>query len=412
MNRRRFFPLTAVLFGTLLSGCGWETADMPVDLIPERIKTEAEEKTPDFQSPDAETERLTECIIGTDEVSDTEFPEITEPTEETEPSVTSEPPAETETAAESESALPPVISPETTMTLDFVGDVLLAAENGYDGFWSFNQFAYETEPSYYFSAMRDLFSSDDFTIANCENVFSDRALDPVEKEGEFTYWYRSGTANAEIYPAGSIEIVSLANNHTLDYGPEGRDDTLAALREAGMTVVPEGHSVTLTKGNLRVGLLCISMYSEYQLTPITDWLAAASETTDYQIVYYHGGTERTFLPDEWRVRASHTMVDAGADLVIGNHPHFLQPAETYRGKRILYSLGDFLFGGAHTEQNGNRTAVYRLELTYADGVITEEQGALIPCYCYGELWQPAPILDETQKQKVLDFLSGKAEMPY
>lgn len=65
MNKRHFFPLAAVLLCAVLSGCGWEAVNTAVDLIPERIKTEAEEKTPDFQSPDAETERLTERIIGT-----------------------------------------------------------------------------------------------------------------------------------------------------------------------------------------------------------------------------------------------------------------------------------------------------------------------------------------------------------
>ena len=78
MNKRHFFPLAAVLLCAVLSGCGWEAANTPAELIPERIKTEDEEKAPDFQSPDAETERLTERIIGTAEVSDTELPEKTE----------------------------------------------------------------------------------------------------------------------------------------------------------------------------------------------------------------------------------------------------------------------------------------------------------------------------------------------
>ena len=146
MNKRYYFPLAAVLLCAVLSGCGWEAANAPADLIPERIKTEAEEKAPDFQSPDAETERLTERIIGTAEISDTELPEktklpvVTEASTETKlPVVTeasmetelpevpeTESSIETETAAASVSQPEPVLPPpETTMTLDFVGDVLL-----------------------------------------------------------------------------------------------------------------------------------------------------------------------------------------------------------------------------------------------------------------------------------------------
>lgn len=304
-----------------------------------------------------------------------------------------------------------VLPTTSSMIFDFVGDVMLASENGYDGFWSFNQFAYETDPAYYFAGMQELFASDDYTVANCENVFTDRPLEPAPKEGERAYWYRSGTENAVIYSAGSIEIVSLANNHALDYGMEGRNDTADALRAEGMTVLTEQRSTILEKDGVRVGLLCVSMYSEYYLTPILEWLAEVSETTDFQIVYYHGGTERVHEPEAWRIRASHALVDAGADLVLGNHPHVLQPVETYRGVPIIYSLGNFLFGGAHTCEN--RTMVYRLTLDLTDGKITGSHGTCIPCYCYGELWQPIPIpKNDKAYEPVMAFLRGEAELPY
>lgn len=297
------------------------------------------------------------------------------------------------------------------IVMNFVGDVMLAAENGDDGFWSFNLFAYDTPAEYYFEKMFPLFSADDWTVANCENVFTDRENPtPTEKQGDYGYWYYSGTENAKIFSAGSVEIVSLANNHALDYGYECRDDTAAALTDAGCTPVLEGRSVMLEKSGVTVGLLCISMYSEYYLTPILEWLENNRDTCDFRIVYYHGGTERVHEPDAWRVRASRAMVDAGADLVLGNHPHVLQPIEHYNGKTIVHSLGNFLFGGSHTCEN--RTMVYTLTLDITDHVLTGVSGEITPCYCYGELWQPTPIENEEEKSRVLSFLAGEREKPY
>ena len=93
--------------------------------------------------------------------------------------------------------------------MNFVGDVILAAENGDDGFWYFNLFAYETPQEYFFEKMYPMFSSDDYTVVNCENVFTDDP-DPTrrEKEGDEAYWYYSGTQNAQILAKGSVELYS------------------------------------------------------------------------------------------------------------------------------------------------------------------------------------------------------------
>ncbi len=295
------------------------------------------------------------------------------------------------------------------IVFSFIGDVMLAAENGDDGFWSFNRFAYDTPKDYYFAAMHDFFANDDFTVANCENVFTDQVLPKKEKEEDPAFWYYSGTENAEIFSSGSVEIVSIANNHALDYGTAGRDDTIAAIEAAGCICARDGKGMILECGGLKIGLLCVSLYSEYWVQPILDWLEEVRLETDYRIVYYHGGTERTHTPDAWRVRASHRMAEAGADLILGNHPHVLQPKETYQGVEIVYSLGNFLFGGSHTCEN--RTIVYRLTLHAEDGVLCGTEQEIVPCYCYGELWQPAVIENAEVRQRVLDFMDGMRETP-
>lgn len=335
MNMRFGVCCATVMLAVILTGCG-AAAYGPVyrddGTDPVTLAMVSPDTTEEWSS--AEESAEAEETMGADESAAPET--VQTETEDAAP--------QTEAVTEAEPPAPR----KDTLTFSFVGDVLLAAENGDDGFWSFNLFAYDTPKTYYFEKMQDIFGSDDFTVANCENVFTDQELEKIDSDSEYGYWYYSGTENAGIYPAGSIEVVSTANNHAMDYGIAGRNDTIAALESVGCTVGREGKGIILEKNGFRVGLLCVSLYSEYWVEPVLAWLDEVKGETDYRIVYYHGGSERVHEPDAWRVRASHAMIDAGADLVLGNHPHVLQPEETYQGKKIIYSLGNFLFGGSHT----------------------------------------------------------------
>ena len=142
-------------------------------------------------------------------------------------------------------------------------------------------------------------------------------------------------------------------------------------------------------------------------------LKAAEQESDFQVVFYHGGKEGVHTPEAWRVRASRRLVDAGADLVLGSHPHVLQPRETYQGAEIVYSLGNFCYGGSR--QPKNRTVIYQLTLTVEDGRLADASSELIPCYVHtGKVnnYCPALITDEGQRQRVLDFMDGRSELPY
>ena len=105
-------------------------------------------------------------------------------------------------------------------------------------------------------------------------------------------------------------------------------------------------------------------------------------------------------------------MDAGADLVIGGHPHKLQPKETYKGVDILYSLGNFCYGASLRPENA--CVLYRLTLTVEDGVLTAKEGTLIPCYVYTgsrNNFQPMVMADSPEKQAVLDFMNGRRKSP-
>lgn len=301
-----------------------------------------------------------------------------------------------------------------TITLSFVGDCMLASLKGGTGSNSFNYYAESVAPTHFFSRVSDIFSADDFTVANCENVFTDKALPETPKDHSPAYWYRSPKKNAAIFKVGGIDLISLANNHTNDYGKEGREDTIAALEAEGLIWGNDGRPVIIEKYGVRIAVLMVGMWGEYRVSALSREIGRLSEETDYQIVYYHGGSERKYQPDEWRVRASRKLVDNGADLVIGSHPHVLQPMEQYNGADILYSLGNFLFGGS--VKDDRFSVIYQKILTVSEGRILSEDYRLIPVYEYGQTyatrWQPFPMEEGSDDYRsVIAFLQGKADTP-
>lgn len=306
-----------------------------------------------------------------------------------------------------------VVDTSITIDMTFVGDCMLATYKGqyYDG--SFSQYADTKEPTYFLEKVYDIFNSDDFTIVNLENVLTDNKLTEVKKNHDPAYWYKAPTKNTDILTSSSVEIVSLSNNHTGDYGEQGRLDTITAVDKAGLLYGTNSNTVYFEKDGFKIALICHGLWYEGQSAEIIKRIEEASDKSDYQIVFYHGGKERVHSPEQWKIRESHRLVDGGADLVIGNHPHVLQPTEVYNGVNIVYSLGNFCFGG--NKKPENRTIIYKIKLTVDNNEVISQETEIIPCYVYtGQTnnWQPSPITNEIEKQKVIDFMNWKADLPY
>ena len=309
----------------------------------------------------------------------------------------------------------PVCEPKAfDIDMTFVGDCMLSTYKGqyYEG--SFSWYAANYPNTYFFEKVQDYFSNDDFTVVNLENVLTDNNLSEVWKDHSPAYWYKAPTSNANILTASSIEAVSLANNHFGDYGNQGRIDTMNAVSAVGLPYGTNDETIYLEKDGYTIAVICHGLWSEWQASQIITRIEEASQKSDYQIVFYHGGTERIHSPEQWKIRASRSLVDAGADLVIGNHPHVLQPMEMYNGVRVIYSLGNFCFGGSKSPEN--RTIIYQLHLTIDNktGEIDSWTDEIIPCYVYTgntNNWQPAPITDEVVKQKVIDFMNWEVDSP-
>ena len=297
--------------------------------------------------------------------------------------------------------------------INIAGDAMLAAYKNQNSADGFNEYVENHKPAYFFKEVNHIFRNDDLTIVNLENVFTDKELKEVAKDHNPAYWYRSKTSNTEILKMGFIEAVSLANNHYGDYGTQGRLDTQEAVAKSGILYGTNDKTFYYEKNGYRIAVICHGLWGEWQANEIVKRIKEAEKDSDFQIVYYHGGTERIHKPEDWKVRASRKLVDNGADLVIGNHPHVLQPMENYNGVDIVYSIGNFCFGGSKRPEN--RTIIYNLKLEVSiDGVLLSKSSEIIPCYVYtGSVnnYQPAIIKDEVIKQKVLDFMNWEISSP-
>jgi len=234
---------------------------------------------------------------------------------------------------------------------------------------------------YPFRNVRAILRSADIAFGNLECVAATTGR-AVPK----TYNFRVHPVWAKRVAEAGFDVVSLANNHTMDYGREGLRGTLEAVSNAGLSAVGAGGTpeearapALLNVRGLRVGFLAyLAMFPP--LLPIAPRQPAVAmaypdavrsdvaqlrRKVDVLVVSMHGGVERSLKPS-WRQRSTaRTAIDAGADLVLGHHPHIVQPVEQYRGRTIVYSLGNLVFSPSPSvlrNPDGPWGAICRAEL--------------------------------------------------
>jgi len=213
---------------------------------------------------------------------------------------------------------------------------------------------------YPFRALAPRLRSADIAFGNLECSLSTRGQPVANKR----YRFRGRPANALALRNAGFDIVSLANNHTLDFGREGLADTLRHVRAAGVRTVGAGPTPeeapaleVLSVRGLRVGFLAFLGMFPPILQPVRgaphvamaypstvrDTVREAAKRCDVLVVSLHAGREYSFRRSARQQQIARAAVDAGAHLVIGHHPHVVQDTEVYRGTPIVYSLGNFVF---------------------------------------------------------------------
>ena len=297
-----------------------------------------------------------------------------------------------------------------TLTLSFIGDCILGSESGKINEGNFSYKAANSEHDYFFSQVKDVLSQDDLTIANMECVLTDRDLEKTSKDYSPAFWYKAPTANADILTLGSVEIASVVNNHVNDYGEEGYKDTVEALKKQGLYVGENLSPLYIERNGIKIGLLSCNLWSSYNTYYIEQALKDMQDKCEYKIVMFHGGTEGVHEPDNYKIDACRYLAQSGlCDLIVGSHPHRLQPMEVVNGVPILYSLGNFCYSAANYPDN--QTVIFRVDLRKTDsGIDTETE--LIPCYVYTgwiNNFQPALMPEGEDKNKVLQLMSTPVE---
>ena len=265
----------------------------------------------------------------------------------------------------------------TTITVSVAGDCTLGTDEYFDYSSSFNAM-YESvaDPSYFFANVYDIFSADDLTIVNMEGVLTDSTI-RSDKE----YAFKGDAEYAQVLVEGDVEAASMANNHSHDYGDESYTDTIETLEAAGISTFGYDEIAYMDVDGVSVALI-----GTYELAEgigiqeeMEENIAAAEEAgAQVIIVYFHWGVERETVPDETQVELAHAAVDAGADLVVGSHPHVIQGYEQYNGKYIVYSLGNFCFGG-NSNPSDKDCMIVQQEFTVTGDEVQVGELVVIPC---------------------------------
>ena len=226
-----------------------------------------------------------------------------------------------------------------SILVSFIGDLTLCSDaRGGHSARSFNNVV-NGDMEYCFQNCSDIFAADDLTLANLEGAVTTRTS---HKSKQFVF--KMPPENLQMLNNASIEAVNLANNHSMDFFESGYQDTKDNLDSYGIVWSDQETSATYQVGDYLIGMfgICDWDNANSAYRRIEELKAAGCNII---IATCHWGTEATYTPNSKQIYLGHSLIDHGVDIVIGGHPHRLQPIEKYNGKWIAYSISNFCFGG-------------------------------------------------------------------
>ncbi|MBU5447973.1 CapA family protein [Blautia sp. MSJ-36] len=264
-----------------------------------------------------------------------------------------------------------------SLTISVVGDCTLGTDETFDYDTSLNAYYDNNGKDYFFQNVKSIFAADDLTIANFEGTLTDS-----NAREDKTFAFKAPAEYAQILTSGSIEAVNTANNHSHDYGDQSYTDTLTALDNEGITHFGYDDTAVMDIKGVKVGLVGIYELNDHlgREQQLKDNIAKVkTDGAELVIVIFHWGNETETVPDTNQMTLGRLAIDEGADLVCGHHPHVLQGIETYKGKNIVYSLGNFCFGG-NSSPSDMDTMIFQQTFTItSDGVQADNVTNIIPC---------------------------------
>ena len=245
------------------------------------------------------------------------------------------------------------------LTLTFGGDCTLGRGHNFSYSRSFDEMYDLKGPSYFFSDITEFFD-DDLTMVNFEGTLTTSTI-----HANKTFAFKGRPEYAKVIDEGSIDVVSVANNHSMDFLQRGFDDT---VRYLSPYVAVSGYArmpIVTVKG-VRIGFASNVGWSfdTAQKNFIDNAIRDLRQRGAELIVFnYHWGIEKSYHSDATQRAIGHYCIDQGADLVIGHHPHVVQEVEVYKGKPIAYSLGNLVFGG-NNNPSDKKCLIFRQNYTF------------------------------------------------
>lgn len=297
-------------------------------------------------------------------------------------------------------------------TLTAVGDCTLATDITTPTEGSFESKVEEIggDYSYFFRNVADIFASDDLTIVNFEGTLSNQG----ERQDK-TFAFRGNPEYVNILTSSSVEAAGLANNHSSDYGTVSLNDTAATLTNAGILTF-NGMSIATTMINdVKIALVGINALNYEGASQMEECIRRAKiNGAQIVILCIHWGVEKDTEPGSDQYQLAHKAVDAGADLVLGSHPHVIQGVEKYNGRYIIYSLGNFCFGG-NTNPADKDTMIVRATISVDENgeYIDDDNISFIPCKIsstddYND-YQPTPA-QGAERDRIIAKIAERTDM--
>lgn len=302
-------------------------------------------------------------------------------------------------------------SKPVSITISAAGDCTLGTDEYFDPSTSLNAYYDSNGPEYFFQNVKSIFDADDLTIVNMEGTLTEETA-----RQDKTYAFKGPAEYAQILTSGGVEAANLANNHSHDYGDKSYTDTIETIEAAGIVSFGYDRTAVMDVNGIKVGLvgtyeLADGMGCEDEM--IANIKAVEEQGAQIVIVSFHWGLERENYPTENQVNLAHSAIDNGADLVLGHHPHVLEGIEVYNGKNIVYSLGNFCFGG-NSNPSDKDTMIFQQTFTVENGELTADNVTnIIPCSVSSESgynnYQPTPLEgDEAERVRgrIEEYSSG------
>lgn len=265
------------------------------------------------------------------------------------------------------------------ITLSAAGDCTLGSD---ESFGSTGTFDWEFKKqggnySYFFSNVRDIFSKDDLTIVNLETP-----LTKARQKAEKKFRFKGDPSYVNILKEGSIEAVNIANNHSFDYLDKGYRDTVNTLNGANQAFFGWENKYIYEVKGIKVGLLGYTGWENNIKfkKQLREDIYDMKKKANLVVVSFHWGIERVNQPNTVQRDLGHYCIDLGADLVLGHHPHVIQGIESYKNRYIVYSLGNFSFGG-NKNPSDKDTFIFQqsFEFDRTGKLLSLSDKTIIPC---------------------------------